>query len=109
MSGTKDIGTFVIANGASDSSTLDFNGWRSLAQSLKISGPGTLTGAVKLQVSHDAGVSWKDVESNGADVTIPADGNITVRSVVKGLYRVTSAGAEGAERTFIVQGEDPDC
>ena len=103
---TVDLGTLVIPINDDNSSTLDFRGWRSAAKKIIISGPGTLTNAVKVQVSHDAGVTWKDKQSAGEDISVPADGSVSIASVDRGLLRVLSAGNEAAERTFIVQGEE---
>ena len=101
-----DLGTLTIAENGTASDSLDFRGWRSGLDAIIISGPGTLTGTVKVQVSHDAGVTWKDKQSAGADITIPADGSVTIKSVDRGLLRLLSGSAEGAARAFIIQGEE---
>lgn len=103
-----DLGLFTIANGGTASSSLDFTRWRSQAEAMRIIGPGTLTGTVKLQFSLDGSTNWTDVQSAGADITIPADGTVRVNDIGRGYYRLLSSSAEGAQRIFTVQGFDDD-
>lgn len=98
-----NLGDLTIANGQSNSDSLDFRRWRGNANQIAIYPPGTLTGTVKVQISQD-GTNWFDLQSDGADVTIPADGVVTITSVHFEYLRVQSDAAEGAERVFKVVG-----
>jgi hypothetical protein len=100
-----DLGTLVIANGGTSSSSMSFRKWRSGVSKVMIVSPDTLTGTVKVEVSEDNS-AWKDLQSNGADITIPADSAVPITVQPWKYLRVTSGSAEGEERTFIVKGEE---
>jgi hypothetical protein len=103
-----DLGVLTIDIAVDDdvSDEMDFRGWRGSARNLGISGPGTLTGTAKVQVSSDAGQNWRDLQSAGADITIPADGHVVIQSVSFDLLRIVSSGNEIADREFVVVGEE---
>lgn len=98
-----DLGTLVIAASGTASSIMDLTGWRGSVAGISIAGPGTLTGSVKVQVASVEG-EWKDKQSGGADIAIPADGHVTIKAMDFKYLRVLSDGAEASERTFVVVG-----
>lgn len=103
-----DLGEVTIALNAALSDEMDFSGWRGGANRITIYGPGTLTNAVKVQVSPvRSGDVWmdKEVKEGTTDVTIPADGAVTIEGVGFKRLRLKSAGNEAAERVFYVKGE----
>ncbi len=102
--GVTDLGSLVIANGQTASSSLDFRSWRGSARTIGIQGPGTLTGSVKVQVSADDS-TYVDLQANGANIAVTATGETVIDcgSVWKYL-RVLSGSAEGGARTFLVTG-----
>jgi hypothetical protein len=103
---TMNLGTVVIPGGTSVSSSMDFTRWRGGVSSIIIYGPGTLTGTARVQVSTDKGTTWMDKQSSGRDITIPADGSVTIRSVDRCYLRIASSANEGADRIFKIQGEE---
>jgi hypothetical protein len=98
-----DLSTVFILDGPGDR-------WRQAFSSIIIDGPVALTGTVKLQVSHsDAdtdseGTTWRDFQSGGADVTIPADGSVEIASPLGRRIRISSSGNEVADRRFRIRG-----
>ena len=84
--------------------------WKQGFSVIIIDGPGALTGTATLQVSHvdidedEFGTSWRDVQSAGADVTIPADGSMQINSPVGRRIRIKSGSAEAADRRFRIRG-----
>lgn len=101
------LGTLLIDESVDNdnSNAMDFTGWRGYADGIAIYGPGTLTSTIKVQVSEN-GTDWFDLQSNGADITIPADGHVIIKAVTWRYLRVTGTN-EAADRTFIVKGIDP--
>jgi len=108
-----DLGEFLIDTNEDTqlSSVLDMS--RSSRQALSgliIYGPLSADGTLTLQESFsdedtDAyGSTWRDVQSGGADVTIPADG--VVRLSLTGFHRlrISSGSAETSDRRLIVKG-----
>ena len=100
-----DLGVLTILSGQTESTSMSFRGWRGASQSVSIIGPGTLTGTVKVQTSED-GIVWRDKQSAGSDITIAADGDVTIKAVNWKYLRVVSSAAEGGNREFIVKGEE---
>lgn len=97
-----DLQNLVIANAGTTSGaigSLDDATW------IAIHAPSALTGTVTVQVEPtDAGTTWRDltaVDGTG-DVTIPAGNTVVVRQIGFRQIRLSSSGAEGAERTFNV-------
>lgn len=105
---TVDLGTVMIDVSADDdlSSVMDFSGWRGRASAIMIEGPGTLTATARVQASLDNS-TWSDLQSNGADITIPADGMVRINAVDFNYLRIATSGAEGADRTFTIRGVEP--
>ena len=109
-----DVGECVIDVSADSqySSVLDFTGWRSKLAALIFDGPADGTGTFRVQVSHSVedydeyGSTWRDLQSNGADVTIPTDGSVRINTSVKGRLRIASSAAEVLDRRFRVMGDD---
>lgn len=109
---TVDLGELLIDINEDNqiSTVMDFSGWRGAALGFVVDGPGTLTGTVTVEVSHsmedtdEYGTTWRDLQSAGADVTIPADGSVRVNSVSFKRLRVSSDAAEVANRRFRVYG-----
>ncbi len=85
----------VIPNTATLSNEIDVTG----IDDLTIYGPAALTAAVSVEVSPDKGVTWIDTT---LDVIIIA--GTRVSPVHGDRLRLSSAGAEGAIRTFAVHG-----
>lgn len=104
MHSVTDLGSLTIASGQTASPSMDFRGWRRSASGISIRGPGTLTGTVKVQTSRDD-TNWSDLESAGADITVPADGQIVIKAVIWKYLRLLSGSAEGSDRIFYLTGE----
>jgi hypothetical protein len=111
-----DLGDLLIDINVNSqlSTVLDFDGpgnrWRSGFDAISIGGPGTLTGTVTVQVSDftedsdEYGTTWRDKQSAGVDITVPADGHITINTVDFKRLRLSSGSAEVANRRFRVRG-----
>ena len=101
-----DLGDLLIdvSEDNDNSNSMDFTGWRSACRSVTIFGPGTLTSTITVQVSQD-GTNWRDLQSAGADITIPADGAVVIQTTGFKYLRVSGTN-EAADRTFKVMGED---
>lgn len=98
------LGTLLIdvSEDNDNSNAMLFTGWRGNFGAIAIQGPGTLDSTVKVQVSED-GTNWFDLQSNGADVTVPADGHVIIKANTWNYLRVSGSN-ETADRTFIVKG-----
>jgi hypothetical protein len=109
---TMDFGEILIDINVSStiSQVMDFSGWRGSVQSVIIDGPGTLTGTATVQVSHsmedtdEYGTTWRDLQSAGSDITVPADGSIHINSSGFRRLRISSSAAEAANRRFRIRG-----
>ncbi len=102
-----DLGTLTIGSGQTESDVMDFTKWRGAVHGIAIAPPGTLTGDVKVQVSEDNS-TWLDKQSGGADITVPADGHVSVRVMDFKYLRLVSSSAEGADREFIIKGVEEE-
>jgi hypothetical protein len=86
------------------------NRWKQSLNALSIDGPGTLTGTATVQVSDsledtdEYGTTWRDLQSAGADVTIPADGYVRINANDAKRIRIRSGSAEAANRRFRLKG-----
>lgn len=98
------LGTLTIPSGTTPSDSLDFRGWRSAAAYLTIFGPDTLPEVVKVQVSID-GSTWTDLQSSGADITVPAASSVVIKSMGYQYLRLASTTNVGADRTFSINAE----
>lgn len=107
-----DLGEFYVDITTDDdlSSELDFAGWRAGAEAIIIYGPGALNGTATVQESFSAtededehGTTWRDLQSGGSDVTVPADGS--VRITVSGFkrLRISLSSPQTVDRRFIVR------
>ena len=94
----------VIDSAGTGSDLLQLNAKASRAVVLLIIAPDTLTAAVHAEVSHD-GVTFVPLLSGGSPITF-AVSTATVITILPGTgyFRLLSAGAEGADRTFEVSG-----
>lgn len=94
----------VIANTGSDSG---HTGPCDDADAITVYAPAALTGTINLQGSPDpidaAPTNWFDLKSSGSNITVAANGAVTVTDVGFHWLRVHSTGAEAAERTFQVR------
>lgn len=67
--------------------------------------PAVLTGACTLQyspVENPAAGDWKTVQINGADVVLAAGKAVSFHGVAAKDLRIHSAGAEAAQRDFVI-------
>lgn len=97
--------TAVIANGATESNTLDFTNprGRMSARALHVYAPATLTGTITVEVSNNAGSTWFGLKIGGSTPGITAAFcNILDVEPAWDLMRLKSGSAEGAERTFTI-------
>lgn len=69
--------------------------------------PAAFTGVITLEISGDDTQNWDDVTSGGDVVLIVAGQSLTLTKIHGTHVRVTSAGAEGAERTVAIHGSGP--
>lgn len=81
------------------------------ARALTIHGPETLPEAVVVEASGVDGATalttdYRDLQSNGADITIPADSSVTITPVAALGLRLRAGGAVGADRVFVLTGDD---
>mgnify|MGYP004447908831 CR=1 FL=1 len=98
--------TLTIANGGTETDELDLglNGARR-QMAMTIHGPSALTGTVKVQISNATGGTYRDLQtSGGADINIGAGNSVTIDPLIGAALKLVSDGAEGAERTFHIQG-----
>lgn len=96
-----NLGTLVIASGATDTTT-PITRYLEDAHSVSIIAPATLTGTVTIRGSLDGGTTYGDVGSGGSDVTIAAGNIVTLSPCPFNAIKVTSGSAEGDARTFQV-------
>ena len=95
-----DLPNLTIANAGTTSGAI---GGFADARALMIYAPAALTGTVTVQVEPtDTGTSWVDYGSGGSDVTIAAGNAVTIEPISFRQLRLSSSGAEGAERVFTV-------
>ena len=73
---------------------------------LTIVAPATLTGTVKVQVSPDAGVSWRYLNEDGSQVVVTANEARDFGPAALDDLRLISSAAEGADRVFDVFSQD---
>jgi hypothetical protein len=101
------LGNLVIASAGTNSTDLSGRILRTVS-SLEIHGPATLTGTVKVQTPNDltASPTYNDLQSGGADINIAVGEATVITAVPSHGIRVQSDGAEAAERTFPVFGEE---
>lgn len=102
--------TLSIPNGGTDtpalSSLLSKGNLRSTlgnTSMLTVFAPAALTAACTVQVRSQYGTgAWLTLQENGADVAVAAGKAVDVFGVAAEDLRVHSAGAEGAQRDFVV-------
>lgn len=111
-----DLGVMLIDIGidSSVSNEIHFDGlgqkWKQGVRSIGVSGPGSLTGTARVQVSDsmedldEFGTTWKDLQEGGADVVIPEDGFVSFDYAGWRRMRVSSNGTEVEDRRFKVSG-----
>jgi hypothetical protein len=95
------LGTLTIASGGTASGAIEVGD--KPIRSLVIAAPAALTGVVSVQVSLDAGVTWKYLTSGGADIQIAAARCVVVDCVGYDQVRVFSSAAEGGARAFVLK------
>jgi len=71
---------------------------------LEIKGPAALTGTVTAQISDQETTGFVAMQSGGADITIPAAKAVPMIPAIGRFLRLVAAGAEGAQRDFVVMG-----
>lgn len=109
---TQDLGELYIDTTVDPtvSSVLKFDSWRGAIQVVIVDGPGALTGTARVQVSHSDedtdvyGTTWRDLQSGGADILIPADGSVQINTSGFRRMRIASSGSEAADRRFRIRG-----
>lgn len=102
-----DLGTVTILSGETESTVMDFSKYRGSVNSITIYGPGELTGTVRLQTTLDQDPpEWRDKQSGGSDITIPADGSVKVLAMDFRKLRIKSNNTESEERNFRIVGEE---
>ena len=80
-------------------------------RTMTVHAPATLPEAVVVEAAAVDGASagagdYRDLQSNGADITVPEDSAVTLlRAAFFGL-RLRAGGAVGADRVFTLIGED---
>lgn len=108
MSSPQKIGTFTIANGATDSNVLtkaDFGRCRSLSIQC-VSAALTTVCTLRTNSTEDVTGTWTTVQSPpGTDIAIAALKTVPVLGVPFAALRISGAGAEGGIRIFEVWGE----
>lgn len=102
--------TLTIASGQTLSNALTKRNLQH-ARVITIHAPETLPEAVVVEVAGvdgaTAGVGdYRDLQSNGADITLPADSSITIIKTAFFALRLRAGGAVGADRIFLLTGED---
>ena len=97
-----DMPNLVIANGAT-ATTTPITSYLDDAYAVTITAPAALTGTITINVSTDGGTTYVDATSGGSDVTVAAGNAVQISPFPYNALKVTSGGAEGAERTFTVQ------
>lgn len=109
MSHTAIAGTLRIASGQTASAKLSSiltEGQMKVAGGLDniiIYGPPALTAVVSVQVAPVYGAStWMTLQVNGSDVTVAAAKATSFHAAAFLDLRLNSAGAEGADRDFVV-------
>ena len=90
----------VIPNAGTDSPIITLSPTERMAKSYRILAPDALTGTVNIKVALRAGATAAQHASVG---TIAADGTLFIDGACRSMMAISS-GAEGAERTFEVQG-----
>ena len=116
-----DLGELImdISVNSQETPAMDFSGWRGGANAISIDGPSVLDGTVKIQVTNslpsetqegdvdEYGSIWKDKQSAGADITVPADGHVTMKAVDYKQLRLVSSSVETENRRFRIIGYEP--
>lgn len=99
-----DLASCVITSGQQAGSAV---GPCDDATAVTIFAPSTLTGTIRIQASQNDATrtagTWVDVKSAGSNITVAADGAVTVIEVAFRWLRLFSGSAEGATRTFGVR------
>ena len=91
----------VIAEGAQASTGTIGKAAIKAARAIAIFAPATLAETIRVEVSNDAGSTWKILQSGGSDVTISAAECIIIDSVAYDDLRLyASSGVTAAARTF---------
>lgn len=69
---------------------------------------GSSTGVVTVQVnaSRTGTSGWVNLQSDGLDVQVSGDGVVVISPIPAFRMRLNSSLAEGAERTFLVVGDE---
>lgn len=107
-----DVGEFLIDINVDDSlsNAIRFDNWRGSLQTIIIDGPGAFTGTAKVQESFsqedtdEYGTTWRDMQSGGSDITVPADGSVRITVTGFRRLRISSSGNETVNRRFKVRG-----
>lgn len=105
------LATMRIASAGTDSP--DFTSYASARvlrtiSALSIQAPAALTGTVTVQVPDSIGSSpsYQTLQSGGADVQVTAGDAIPITRVPFHGFRLHSGSAEGANRDFVIMGEE---
>jgi len=96
------LASLIITSGQNVSGFLDLRTDLANAniEGLAIFAPATLTNAsLKVQASTDS-ISWKDLQSGGADITLAAGKAITLTQLSIPYLRLSGASNEAATRTI---------
>ncbi len=96
--------SLTIANAGTISDVLDLAGLGSHGKWAINFKTSALTGTVLLEVSNSATGTFVVQQSGGTDIEIKASKGTEVVDLTARFIRLVSGGAEGAERTFFLEG-----
>ncbi len=101
-------GILTIESGQANSNHIDMRGMP--LRGITIFGPDSLTGTVSIEVSgnldaeNPSDVRWNNLQSGGSNVVIGADEAVPLDFICWAGLRLSSSGAEGADRVFRIMG-----
>ena len=101
-----DCGTITISSGVATSAALPADPHYKRAAGLLVAAPATLTQAnATVQVSHDGGTTYNNLQSGGSDITLAQGDSAMITQLGFTHLRLnTTAGNEGADRAFTIRG-----
>lgn len=99
-----NAGNLVIANGGTDSNSIEVG----KSKCLTIYTPAAFTGTINLQGSNDDSTFY-DIKSDGANIELAALGAYPFAEISSKYIRLHSGSAEGAARTSKCTMQEQSC